>query len=232
MILPLDSDLEPVITPEKLRRIDSDVSWQKDEIIHCAEEPWYWAVNYIYTIRKDEFSIDAKPEIRRFPPKEHLRFTLHRCFTDLFLAVDKSRQLTLTWLFMLYELHIAQFGQHEDIIVQTKKEVDADLNLVKRAEFMAKGQRFWMRPNIKSSYCNLKFPDSSSSIRGLPGGSGAGDQIRSANPSRYFLDEGGFVDEFEDCRTAALACCSDIKIVSTANAGEFERFIEDKMEAA
>jgi len=232
MILPMDSKLEPVVDADTLHRIDKDAAWQKDEIIHCAEEPWYWAVNYIYTIRKDEFSIGAKPEIRRFPPMEHLRFTFHRCFTDPFLTVDKSRQLTLTWLFMLYELHIAQFGRHEDIIVQTKKEVDADLNLVKRAEFMAKGQRFWMRPRIKSSYCNLKFPDNDSSIRGLPGGSGAGDQIRSANPSRYFLDEGGFVDEFEDCRTAALACCADIKIVSTANAGEFERFIEDKMEAA
>ncbi len=95
---------------------------------------------------------------------------------------------------------------------------------------MVRGQRRWMRPQIKSSYCNLKFPDNDSTIRGLPGGTGAGDQIRSANPSRYFLDEGGFVDEFEDCRTAALACCNDIKIVSTANAGEFQAFIEDKLE--
>ena len=137
--------------------------------------------------------------------------------------------MTLSWLFMLYLVHIAQFGNHEEIIVQTKKEIDVDA-LIQRADFMVKGQRYWLRPNFKYSYCRLRFPDNGSSMRGLPGGSGAGDQIRSANPSRYFLDEGGFVDEFEDCRTAALACCRDIKIVSTANMGEFESFINDTIE--
>ena len=143
--------------------------------------------------------------------------------------IDKSRQMTLSWALMLYLLDIAQFGSHEEIIVQTKKEVDADA-LVKRAEFMAKGQRKWMRPETNPKFCLLRFPATNCSIRGLPGGVGAGDQIRSANPSRYFLDEGGYVDEFEECRTAALACCRDVKIVSTANHGEFELFINDKMD--
>lgn len=232
MILPLDSQLGPSLSMADILEIDGNERFQQEEIARCAEEPWYWLVNYVYSIRKDEFAFDAKPEILRFPPKEHLRLIFHKCFTENYLANDKSRQMTLTWLFMAYLLHRAQFGEHEDIIVQTKKEVDADLNLIKRAEFMVKSQRFWLRPRIKSSYCNLRFTDNGSSMRGLPGGTGAGDQIRSANPSRYFLDEGGFLDEFEDCRTAALACCRDVKIVSTANYGEFYNFIEDKLEAA
>ncbi len=231
MILPLDSKLEPWVTEGILTKIDADPQWQADEIARCVDEPWYWVVNYIYTIRKDEFALDAKPEILRFPPKEHLRYIFHRCFTENCLVVDKSRQMTLSWLFMAYLLHIAQFGSYEEIIIQTKKEVDADA-LVKRAEFMVKGQRLWMRPAAKSAFCRLAFSDTGSSMRGLPGGAGAGDQIRSANPSRYFLDEGGFVDEFEDCRTAALACCRDIKIVSTANHGEFQLFVEDKLDEA
>ena len=231
MILPLESDLLPWINDDILFRIDSDTSWQADELARCIEEPWYWAVNYVYTIRKDEFTVDARPEVLRFPPLEHLRFLFHRCFTEPYLAVDKSRQMTLSWLMMLYLLYIAQFGKHEEIIIQTKKETDADA-LVKRAEFMVKGQRPWMRPDYTSAFCRLSFPQMNCSMRGLPSGAGAGDQIRSANPSRYFLDEGGFVDEFEECRTAALACCRDVKLVSTANHGEWEVFINDKFEAA
>lgn len=230
MILPLDEKLEPRITSKHLAAIEADSSWQADERRHCADSPWYWLVNYVYTIEKDEFTADAKPEIKRFPALEHLRFVLHKCFTESYLVVDKSRQMTLSWVLMAYLLHMCQFGDHEEVIIQTKKEIDADA-LVKRAEFMVKGQRFWMRPNIKepTAFCRLKFLENSCTMRGLPGGAGAGDQIRSANPSRYFLDEGGFIDEFEECRTAALACCRDIKIVSTANHGEFQKFIEDKM---
>ena len=229
MILPMDSDLLPWISAEMLVKIESDEDWMEDERDRCMADPWYWAVNYVYTIRKDEFTVDSRPEILRFPPKEHLRYALHKCFTDHYFVTDKSRQMTLSWLFMLYELHVAQFGSHEEVIVQTKKEVDADA-LIQRADFMVKSQRRWLRPLAKYSFCRLKFSENGSSIRGLPGGAGAGDQIRSANPSRYFLDEGGFVDEFEDCRTAALACCRDVKIVSTANMGEFKDFIYDEIE--
>ena len=231
MILPLDSELMPTISQKILHKIDRDKGWQRDELIRCKESPWYWAVNYIYTIRKDEFTVDSKPQVLRFPPKEHLRYLLHKCFTEPYLAVDKSRQMTLSWLMMLYLLYICQFGSHEEVIIQTKKEVDADA-LVKRAEFMVEGQRPWMRPKFCSAYCRLRFPDTHCSMYGLPGGVDAGDQIRSHNPSRYFLDEGGFVDSFEDCRTAGLACCRDIKIVSTAAPGEFQRFIEDKVGVA
>ena len=231
MKYPSESELLPWVTVPILRDIEKDEGWMADEFEHCRNEPWYWLVNYVYSIRKDEFSIDGRPEVLRFPPKEHLRITFDRCFRCSKLVMDKSRQMTLSWILMAYLLHVAQFGRFEELIVQTKKEIDADA-LVKRAMFMLKSQRLWLRPKFAGAYCRLSFPENECYLRGLPGGTGAGDQIRSANPSRYFLDEGGFVDEFEECRTAALACCQDIKIVSTANAGEFETFVSDKLEAA
>ncbi len=231
MIYPLESELNPWITLEHLHQIDADVSWQQDEMSRCADEPWYWAVNYVYTIRKDEFTTDDKPEVLRFPPKEHLRYFLHLCFTEAFLAGDKSRQMTLSWAVMLYLSHIALFGEHEEMIVQTKKEVDASA-LVGKAKFMLGGLKPWMRPDFTWSEGKggkLVIASRQNTIRGLPGGAGAGDQVRSANPSRYLLDEAGFVDEFEDCRTNAEACCQDIKIISTANAGQFSEFVHDKL---
>lgn len=234
MIYPLDSNLNPWITQEFLHRIDADEGWQRAEMSRCAEEPWYWAVNYVYTIRKDEFTSDDKPEVLRFPPKEHLQHVFHLCFTEPFLAEDKSRQMTLSWLAMLYFSHIGLFGEHEEMIVQTKKEVDASA-LVGKAAFILHGLRSWMRPQFTYSEGKggkLVIPGRHNTIRGLPGGAGAGDQVRSANPSRYLLDEAGFVDEFEDCRTNAEACCQDIKIVSTANAGQFAEFIHDRLGVA
>lgn len=231
MINPLDSNLNPWITRDFLHKIDADTGWQRSEMSRCAEEPWYWAVNYVYTIRKDEFTSADKPEVLRFPPKEHLQQFLHLCYTEPFLAGDKSRQMTLSWAAMLYFSHIALFGEHEEMIVQTKKEVDASA-LVGKAAFILGGLRLWMRPVFTYSEGKggkLVVPARHNSIRGLPGGAGAGDQVRSANPSRYLLDEAGFVDEMESCRTNAEACCQDIKIISTANAGEFSIFVHDML---
>ena len=231
MILPLQSRLFPVIGIDNLVEIDGNSRFQEEERARCFDEPWYWLVNYVYSIRKDEFVVDSKPEVSRFPPLAHLRLVFHRCFTETKLVIDKSRQMVMTWLLMAYYLYRCQFGEFEEIIVQTKKEIDADLNLIKKAEFMANSQRTWLRPVVKGAYCKLVFPGTHSSMRGLAGGTGAGDQIRSANPSRGFIDEGGFMDDFEECRTAFLACCTDLKIVSTANGGQFSAFIHDRIVA-
>jgi hypothetical protein len=227
MIYPLESALEPVVSAEELLEIESDDEWQIAEVHRCIEEPWYWLVNYVWSIRKDEFT--EQPVPLRFPPKEHLRVTFDRCFREPKLVVDKSRQMTLSWLFMAYLLFWAQFHSFEEIVAQTKKEADVEA-LIWRANFMYESQRSWMRPEAtfrSGKGGKLSFPSQKSWILGLPGGVGAGDQIRSKNPSRYFLDEGGFVDEFEDCRTNAEACCQDIKIVSTANPGEFSLLVHD-----
>ncbi len=234
MKYPLESNLNPWITADILHKIDADTAWQHEEMNRCCNDPWYWAVNYVYTIRKDEFTSDEKPEVLRFPPKPHLQRFMHLCFTEPFLTADKSRQMTLSWAMMLYYAHISLFGEHEEIIVQTKKEIDASA-LVAKAGFILGGLRRWMRPDFTFSEGKggkLVIAARHNTIRGLPGGAGAGDQVRSANPSRYLLDEAGFVDEFEDCRTNAEACCQDIKLISTANAGEFSEFIHDQIGVA
>jgi hypothetical protein len=229
MIYPLESSLGSVITRPILKRIDRDLVWQRDEVARCREEPWYWVVNYVYTLQKDEFAEESKPVVRRFPSIEYLRYVLDSMFRNLHLVVDKSRQMILSWSCMVYYLYWGMFGKHEQILIQTKKEEDA-ANLVKRVEFMLKGLRYWMQPGYsyrEGAGGRIHFLHSDSEIRGIPAGVGAADQIRSANPSRYFLDEGGFIDDFSGCRACAEACCQDIKIVSTPNVGPFADFVHD-----
>ena len=226
IILPLESDLLPVVDRQHWERTNSDKSLQADEFERCRLEPWYLLINYIYTIKRDE---QNRSTVRRFPPDEYLRYVLHKCFTEPFMAIDKSRQMRMTWLMMFYELFNAMYHENELIICQTKKKEDVDEELIKRGHFMWKNLPTWLKVKCDKNFCRLKFPQINSQILGIPSGP---DQIRSHNPNRVFLDEGGFFEgEFEECRTAALACAADIKVVSTANAGEWQNFIEDKLVA-
>lgn len=228
MILPLDSDLEPVIFEPEWEILRTDKEAQADERYRCGEEPWYWMVNYVYTIQRDENVDDAK--VQRFPGDEYLRYILHRCFTKPFLAIDKSRQMRMTWLMMAYYLWYAQFRTNELITCQTKKEKDADEELIERAHTIWKHEPDWLKPHdLKKTYCKIEVASTGSKILGIPSG---GDQIRSHNPSRHFGDECGFLEgDFDECLTAALACAKDIKLVSSANAGQWDEFINDKKAA-
>ena len=151
----------------------------------------------------------------------------HKCFTERKLAIDKSRQMRMTWMIMAYELWNAQFHKNELIVCQTKKEKDADEELIRRAHFMHARQPGWLKPQKKQkSFCRFELLRMESKIIGIPSGA---DQIRSKNPNRVLLDEAGFFEgEFEKSLAAAAACCGDIKVVSTANAGEWEDFINDR----
>ena len=225
MIYPLDSSLDPVIDGRCYDLLAKDRGWQSAERVRCSEEPWYWLVNYIWTLQKDE-SVDGS-SVSRFPCDPYLQYTFDMMFREDYLAVDKSRQMRMTWLLMAYALWLAQFRDRSEIICQTKKEGVADTELVKRAYFMACNEPYWLRPKFSktgSSFCLLKFPNKSL-IRGIPKG---GDQIRSYNPTTTIIDEAGFLEgEFDECRSAALACCKDIKLVSTANGGEWDNFINN-----
>ncbi len=225
MILPLDSDLQPVVTGRVWDMISLSEQAQADELVRVRAEPWYWLVNYVYTIRRDENVEDTT--IERFPADPYLQYIFHHCFTKKFLAIDKSRQMRMTWVMMAYYLWFCLYREHEFITAQTKKELDADTELIGRAYFIWDRLPSWLRTgHCKKTYCRLVFEGTNSTILGIPSG---GDQIRSHNPSKHFGDECGFLEgEFDDCLSAALACCKDIKLVSSANAGSWEEFVCDR----
>lgn len=227
MILPLDSKLEPVIFHRHWIAINDKVEYQAIERKRCAVEPWYWLVNYVYSIQKDE-AVEGGVTMR-FPAHEYLRYIAHKFFTEPHFALDKSRQLLLTWLFSALYLWYIQYNHNEECVCQSKKEDIADTEIVQRADFIYQNEPCWLTPVVKYRYCKLFCPATNSKMLGIPSG---GDQIRSKNPTRVYIDEAGFFEgEFEDCRTAAIACCKDVKLVSTPNAGQWDMFIHDKLVA-
>ena len=228
MILPLESDLGPVINGEVFDAIAADEKWQEDETARCGEESWYWLVNYCWTWRPDEEKGGLETIIERVPPKDYLQQIAQDWFENPKYILTKSRQMMATWLIMILLLHRCIFSENIKAFCQTKKEDDADAEMIQRADFVYKNLPGWQQAwcAAKYSYCKLVFPGTGSLIRGIPAG---GDQIRSHNPNILVSDEFAFQQDAEESYTAALACCKRITLVSSANPGFMRDLVKDKI---
>jgi hypothetical protein len=154
------------------------------------------------------------------------------------VAVEKSRQLLITWAMCLVCLWTAKFRPNKLVFVQSKKEDDA-ANLVfnkdpllSRISFM----EYQLPPELRTvdfdrdaSYGKLIFrhPLGASQIWGIPQG---GDIIRSYTASLIFSDEYAFQPDAESAFTAARPTIdrgAKMVIVSSANGGAYmQRLIE------
>jgi len=227
MIYPLDSDLKPVIFKEQFQALLKDKEWQKDEIVRCSEERWYFIVNYCWTIRKD----DTGSYVERVPPKEYLRLVADDWCRRPFYLLSKSRQLMATWLFIILHLHACMFKENILVCCQTKKEDVADAEMIQRARYVWQQLPVWMRKFSTSryKYCKLDFPHTSSRMKGIPAGA---DQIRAMVPNYLLSDEFAFQPDAEEAYAAALPCCQRITLVSSANPGFMDELVHDRIKVA
>jgi len=227
MIYPSESDLFPVIDGIAFDAIAKDPDWQQDEIWRCAEEPWYFVVNYCWTVRRDE----KGSYIERVPPKEYLRLMADDWYRNSFYAVSKSRQMMATWLFIILVMHACHFGENVHACCQTKKEEDADSEMIQRAHFVFRNLPGWMQKfnPARYSFCKLTWPQTACIMRGIPAG---GDQIRSHNPNILLSDETAFQPDADESYTAALPCCQRITLVTSANPGWADEFFHDRIKVA
>lgn len=154
------------------------------------------------------------------------------------VAVEKSRQVMITWVALAYILWRAKFMEHQLIMVQSKREADAQkLVCVKESEPDAARLTFMethLPPHLRSvdfsrrgatSKCNVYF-DSGSHVWGIPEG---GSIIRSHTPSLLFSDEAAFQPAFGEAYRAALPAIrggGQAIFVSSAEIGEFQQLLE------
>lgn len=154
------------------------------------------------------------------------------------IAVEKSRQVMITWIALAYILWRAKFMEHQLIMVQSKREADAQkLVCVKESEPDAARLTF-METHLPShlrsvdfsrrgatSKCNVYF-DSGSHVWGIPEG---GSIIRSHTPSLLFSDEAAFQPAFGEAYRAALPAIrggGQLIVVSSAEQGDFQMLVE------
>lgn len=165
---------------------------------------------------------------------------LERLNETAIVAVEKSRQVMITWIALAYILWRAKFMEHQLIMVQSKREADAQkLVCVKESEpdaarltFMETHLPAYMRSvdfsrRGATSKCNVYF-DSGSHVWGIPEG---GSIIRSHTPSVLFSDEAAFQPAFGEAYRAALPAIrggGQAIFVSSAELGEFADLLEVK----
>lgn len=155
-----------------------------------------------YIKTKDEHAL-SDASVRPFPTRQEKPYIWHTLDTynrEGIVAVEKSRQLMLTWLSCLYFLWVAKFQNNRLLFIQSKKEEDA-ANLVFNSEWTTARISFMeyylpeeLKSDIAPSYGKLIFRDTGSRIWGIPEG---GDQIRSYTPSMVFSDEFAYQPEAE-----------------------------------
>ncbi len=149
-------------------------------------------------------------------------------------AVEKSRQMMVTWLVCAYLLWRAKYLKHQLILVQSKREEDAaNLVFVKEPQV---ARISFMESHLPSHLRSCTFPkagtyghlyhQNGSHIWGIPEG---GDIIRSNTPSVVFSDESAYQPDFGASYTAALPAIKgggQYIAVSSAEPGEFQQLVE------
>ncbi len=226
----------------------------------CRRSAQYFVFESGKLLSKDEH--DIRDPVKRFPshlymrslldcllvsgrlvPPENARFALdaghsiewlHGLWSSGIFAVEKSRQMMVTWLVCAYLLWRAKYLSHQLILVQSKKEEDAaNLVFVKephvaRISFMEIHLPVHLRSCTfpkAGTYAHLYFPNGSH-IWGIPQGA---DVIRSNTPSVWFSDESGYQPEFDLAYTAALPAVKgggQAILVSSAEPGDFQALCE------
>jgi phage FluMu gp28-like protein len=196
--------------------------------IECAESLETFAK---YVVTKDEHGF-GEATVRLFPTREQKPYIwdiLDTIQAEQLIAIEKSRQLMVTWLVCLFCLWCAKYQKNRLIFIQSKKEEDA-ANLVFNAEwpagrisFMESNLPEQLRSDCASAYGKLFFRDTGSRIWGIPEG---GDQIRSYTASVIASDEAAFQPEFEQAWKASnpsIKGGGKMIVVSSARSGAYMR---------
>lgn len=182
-----------------------------------------------YVVTKDEHGY-GELSVKPFPTRETKAYVwevIDTIMRESLVAIEKSRQLMVTWIVCLVCLWCAKFEQNRLIFIQSKKEEDA-ANLVFNSEWSASRISFmesnlpeFLRSDCASAYGKLFFRSTGSRIWGIPEG---GDQIRSYTASLIVSDEAAFQPEFESAWKAAnpsIKGGGKMIVVSSARSGAY-----------
>ena len=155
---------------------------------------------------------DKEEPCKRFPwHLPHIQYITRLWQANQRLSLLKSRQMKMTWLFVILSLWEAIFHKGRLIMLQSKREEDAigDSNsgdgLIGRAKYIMEHMPFQEQlvPGYDPTGKMLRFRDTGSTLWAIPQG---GSIIRQRTASGIFSDEAAFQPDASDAYTAAGPC--------------------------
>jgi hypothetical protein len=175
------------------------------------------------------------PAIRPFPMLEYIVPMVRAWEQAQYYAVEKSRDMSCTWLLVALFTWDAMFHGGRQHIFQSE-DAFKTLELVQRAAVIYKNTPSFLRSVIgEASFSKgttkageLYFTDVDSEILGLPAGP---DQIRQFHPSGIFSDECAFQTEAAATFAAikpAIMQGGRYSAISSANRSWFELLVSDR----
>jgi hypothetical protein len=169
--------------------------------------------------------------VKKFPMHPYVPGVVNVFNAERVTFMEKSRQMTMSWLTSAYGLHAAQFFDHQLVLVISEK-FEKSASLVDRMRFIYERQAPWLvnlcpldRQMRDQPIGTLSFRNGSK-ILALPDGP---DQVRMHTASLAILDEADFHPMFKKTYEACLpAVAGGGKLIalSTVNAGPFSRMCD------
>jgi hypothetical protein len=199
------------------------------EAEEATRDHWTWLRRYTKTYNEHWKEEGRTSPYESFPDWEYIPDLLELFRVERIIAIEKSRDLMVSWVCVGFLTLEAQTVPERGIIFQTQKEKKVK-QLIRYAKTLYRMQPRWLqecfplwKPVERQSDLELRWANGSW-IMGIPGG---GDQIRSYHPWGYLSDETAFQPEAGECYDHALAAAHKIILNSSAGPGWYAQFKQD-----
>lgn len=178
------------------------------EFEECAESPSYFAANYCYTI-----DVETN-EIKLFPKYDYLAEFLEENRDPRNEHVEKSRQMLISWSFMVLYLWDMTFKENIADFITSRKEFLVDdggsfstpNSLMGRIRFMWDLLPSFLKMPLEISFLRIKNPITNSFIIGESSNPNAG---RSGTWHRALMDEAALVPKSETVFSSIFQACKN-----------------------
>lgn len=199
----------------------------KVELKRAIKDPYFFLTTFCYTL--DEHNTTNPYNL--IPKKQYIQDLCDLFITEDLLAIEKSRQMMVSWIFCGLALWFTMFREGCRTFIVSKKEKDADA-MIDRIKLMYDRLPDVIKEEHRAdphTYLKIKWSKKNSIIEGLAQGP---DQIRSHTSSLVIFDEAAFQEKagkaYEAIKPSLLGGGKFVAI-STPNGREFfYRTVKDK----
>jgi hypothetical protein len=209
---------------------DEEAAASNRRVREATDTEWQWLRNHTETHNPHWQEEGRSSPYETFPDKPYFPVIFEYLHgPGKVKAIDKSRDMMVTWAIMGFFTLQAMKVHEREIVVQTMEEGKAR-ECIGYSKCLYRRQPQWLKDAfplakpIDKMAANEFSLANGSVIWGIPGGAG---KLRTYHPWGYFNDETAFQPEAGECYDEALSACQKIVLNSTAWPGWYFDWLSD-----